>query len=285
MTRFVTVANLNTNQFDLVPDSIDVVQINGTRYKELSLCKENIGIFNGIIYYAPTKWCEGDFAEEAGAVFSATPSTGQNVVVHFKLPLRCAPDAAPQMYRLHFKGYSYGGGSIIDTIVSGYAYTDGNIHKKDVIGTHVSSITQYVGEDKHIYIRFVFKDSYYTTLSIDSMAVGNGLVLPSGSITAIFSDKDVYSRQPPNFFELAGVNNVPATNVGFNSTTLLHGGIVGNWTPATFATMLNNRATLAQDPFTTTVWAASGTGIHVVSGAAPDYIYLDGDPATINKQP
>lgn len=126
---------------------------------------------------------DGDFA---GSTIAAG-ATLSNTVIHFKLPWRAsAVSPSNKMYHLHFTGYAYQAAKkVIDFTAVGYAYITGLFYP-EVQGSHAADTTQYVGSDGYVYVRVVIGDGYYTTISIDSMGVGNGEAMPIGSITAIF---------------------------------------------------------------------------------------------------
>ena len=53
---------------------------------------------------------------------------------------------------------------------------------------NVESPNVYHGVDGRLYLAFDLGQTYYTTLSVDSMYVGNGYVLKPGEIEVIVSD-------------------------------------------------------------------------------------------------
>lgn len=146
----------------------------------------NLGVFEGFIGIVLTSR-EGDYAN---ATVSAD-SVLSNTVVHFKLPLKSGTGVSAsdtnQMYHLHFTGHTYlATKKVVDFTVVGYAFNTG-LHGAEVQGTHAPEVTQYQGSDNHVYARVAFGNGYCHTLSIDSMAVGNGLPLKHGSIQAIIN--------------------------------------------------------------------------------------------------
>jgi len=56
-------------------------------------------------------------------------------------------------------------------------------------GSPEFTMTQYVGSDNHIYLRFkgTTGTNYYQSFRIDSMQVGNGSILKEGDIEIISS--------------------------------------------------------------------------------------------------
>ncbi|MCF6438140.1 hypothetical protein L1077_01675 [Pseudoalteromonas luteoviolacea] len=104
--------------------------------------------------------------------------------IHLKLPYRL--DRDNRMYHIKVSGYEFHKGKIVDTTFAGYCYNQGNILGfKQELGTHEPF--SYVGSDNHVYLRLTIEDKYYLNLSVDSMYVGNGMVLKPGDIAVIES--------------------------------------------------------------------------------------------------
>lgn len=107
--------------------------------------------------------------------------------IHIKLPFRI--DLQDRMYHIKVQGYAYASAEIIDLTYVGYCYASGsdlrNTKSMDSTGTFLP--TQYVGSDNHIYLRFKSPSNYFLTFSVDSMRVGNGVVLTADDITIIKS--------------------------------------------------------------------------------------------------
>ncbi|GEM_PF-4266784 len=117
-------------------------------------------------------------------------NTHNNDYIHIKLPYKLSTDN--HMYHIHATGYRFSNGEVIDITWVGYCYANGGVlmsqsHANNG-GPHFD-ISEYVGSDQHIYLRFrgTTGDNYYQSFRIDSMHVGNGTVLKKGDIEIISS--------------------------------------------------------------------------------------------------
>ncbi|HHB77735.1 MAG TPA: hypothetical protein ENK85_00715 [Saprospiraceae bacterium] len=113
-----------------------------------------------------------------------------NNYIHLKLPYKVDTDA--RMYRIHVTGYRYRSGKVIDLTWVGYCYAPSTalIETGTVnAGSPEFTMTQYVGSDNHVYLRFrgTTGSNYYESFRVDSMHVGNGTVLKEGDIQIISS--------------------------------------------------------------------------------------------------
>ena len=113
--------------------------------------------------------------------------------IHIKLPYKVDTDT--RMYHIHATGYRYRSGKVIDLTWVGYCYSvstalieTGTINA----GSPEFTMTQYVGSDNHIYLRFrgTTGSNYYQSFRIDSMQVGNGSILKEGDIEIISSSSE-----------------------------------------------------------------------------------------------
>lgn len=117
-------------------------------------------------------------------------NTGDNNYMHIKLPYKI--DTHNEMYHIKATGYRYGASKVIDITWVGYCYKNGSAllsTSNTNSGDSEFNITQYVGSDNHIYLRFqgTTGSNYYQSFRIDSMNVGNGSVLTEGDIQIISS--------------------------------------------------------------------------------------------------
>ena len=117
-------------------------------------------------------------------------NASNNNFIHIRLPYTL--DSHNEMYHIKATGYRYGAAKIIDITWVGYCYRNGNtlINTSSINnGDSEFSITQYVGSDRHIYLRFrgTTGSNYYQSFRVDSMNVGNGSVLTEGDIQIISS--------------------------------------------------------------------------------------------------
>jgi len=110
--------------------------------------------------------------------------------MHIKLPYKVTSDA--RMYHIHATGYRYRSGRVIDLTWVGYCYSPSTalVEARTInAGSPDFTMTQYVGSDNHIYLRFkgTTGSNYYQSFRIDSMHVGNGRILKEGDIEIISS--------------------------------------------------------------------------------------------------
>lgn len=120
-------------------------------------------------------------------------SASDNNYIHIKLPYTTTVNN--NMYHIKATGYRYGGAAnsrLIDITWVGYCYAAGSsLLNTQVINNGGSdfSVTQYVGSDNSIYLRFRAGsgNNYYQSFRIDSMRVGNGTVLKEGDVEIINS--------------------------------------------------------------------------------------------------
>ncbi|TQF71858.1 hypothetical protein [Pseudoalteromonas luteoviolacea] len=125
---------------------------------------------------------EGGQGTKSFAIAGYFTNVGETTNIHIKLPYKL--DTHNCMFHVSVNGYAYGEGKAVDSTFVGYCYKNGNnlIHTQN-LGTHEPD--SYVGSDNHIYLRLTFSSTYYLTLSVDSIKVGNGTVLGVGDVTII----------------------------------------------------------------------------------------------------
>ncbi len=152
---------------------------------------------NGVLIEGNSKSTSGN--QTANTIGSCVKSHGiatfftntqDNNYMHIKLPYNVNTDN--HMYYIHATGYRYNSTEIIDITWVGYCYAgSGNLIRTSNSnnGGPNFSITQYVGSDNFIYLRFrgTVGSNYYQSFRIDSMKVGNGTVLKEGDIQIISS--------------------------------------------------------------------------------------------------
>ncbi|MCP4135160.1 MAG: hypothetical protein GY754_29600 [bacterium] len=85
------------------------------------------------------------------------------------------------MYRYDLKGYSYGIGKAFSFTWCGYLFDDTGItkaHQIDSAGNGIP-VSQYIGSDDHLYLKFGPISQYYNTFSLDFQGfpnIHNGLI-------------------------------------------------------------------------------------------------------------
>ncbi|MCG8552318.1 MAG: hypothetical protein MI799_18095 [Desulfobacterales bacterium] len=105
--------------------------------------------------------------------------------VHIKTPFN--PNIRSQMFHLKVRGYAYRAQQIIDLTFAGYAYFATKTLRYPVTLDPSGALNPvaYKGSDGYIYLRFTPANTYYITLAVDSMYVGNGKILKAGDITEV----------------------------------------------------------------------------------------------------
>ncbi|QTL34090.1 hypothetical protein [Pseudoalteromonas viridis] len=121
-----------------------------------------------------------------------TQAGGKNNV-HLKLPLKLTEHN--EMFHITVTGYGYGEGKLVSATFTGYCFKDSDIlTNMECTGTHNPMI--YRGRDNHVYCRLSFETTYFLTLSVDTMRVGNGRLIKHGDIEVIFSKNEDASPSP-----------------------------------------------------------------------------------------
>ena len=143
-----------------------------------------MGVFQGFVVGttdAYTSGATGHFLMDDAVV---NISDGSNVYLHLKTHMNTAQ--VSQMFLYDVNGYAYGESNHIAGKVAGYCYaTTGNLESVSAEGSH--GLTAYEGSDGQVYLRMLLASTYYLTLSIDAIRVGNGVLPEVGSLTPIFS--------------------------------------------------------------------------------------------------
>ncbi len=94
-----------------------------------------------------------------------------------------------RMFHVRVRGYSFSTTEIVDLTFVGYNTSVANggplSHTAilDHAGTCDSLLMYHSGQDDHLYLRFRTGNTYYLSFSVDSMYVGNGIVMQPGDIT------------------------------------------------------------------------------------------------------
>ena len=150
---------------------------------------------NGVLIEGPNQSTFGNNPNNGSGtishgIASFFTSRSNNRYVHIKLPYRITTDN--RMYHIRASGYRFNSGEVIDITWVGYCYTNGSalINASNVNNGGANfSITQYVGSDNHIYLRFrgTTGTNYFQSFRIDSMHVGNGSILQEGDVEIITS--------------------------------------------------------------------------------------------------
>ena len=148
----------------------------------------NVDATTGTVKSGPNPSTTGVSRGYTSLVHTHFNSSRQRGSYHIRTPFKVGAGTPSEMYHFTVKGYAYGNRAIIDAIVVGYAYKYGNIYSPNVSDkSKRATVTQYVGSDKHIYIKVNTANNYYMTLSVESMYVGNGRVVKEDEMVGQFS--------------------------------------------------------------------------------------------------
>ena len=155
-------------------DTLGALGVRGTR---------RVAVFQGRLQGTanPNALRDGHFNLD-GAVLDV--GTQNNVYLYLRTHMNTATDA--KMFLYDVIGYAYGEANHIAGKVAGYCYSASqSLVNLSSEGSH--GLTAYEGSDGQIYLRMLFSSTYYLTLSIDAIHVGNGILPDVGSLTPIFS--------------------------------------------------------------------------------------------------
>ena len=129
---------------------------------------------------------ETQIGTRALAIASYFTSDNLSRFIHIKTALR--PDSHSEMFHLNITGYCYGESKAVDMTFVGYCYSaDATLLSVGVIGSHVLDTlpAAYITSDGFIAVRIYFPTTYFLSLVVDSMRVGNGRLLSSADIQII----------------------------------------------------------------------------------------------------
>lgn len=128
-----------------------------------------------------------DAPQSDGIFPSVDLGTNDLVYVHLKTPLNVNQNT--EMFWFNIKGYSYGAALIIDETIVGYSYSpSGQLLNKASFGN--LSPDSYVDVSGNIILRLKLPSSYYATMRVDTMRVGNGRLFSVGDLVAKLSLAD-----------------------------------------------------------------------------------------------
>ncbi len=135
-------------------------------------------IFQGVVYETDEKISQpfgsGGFTGKVPAL-----NTRGQVYLHFKTPMNVNNDS--NMYHFSIQGYSYGNATVINEIIVGYCFKDSkSIINKSSFGS--LSPDSYADGSGNVILRVLIPNSYYTTIKIDTMYVGNGRLFDTGDL-------------------------------------------------------------------------------------------------------
>jgi len=122
-----------------------------------------------------------------------TSAYGSNHYYHLRMPEVFnsfegpgASSSRSAMWHIRVTGYSFSDASKIDLTSVGYnthRSNGGLISRSQTTGSGFTNGGPYHGTDGRLYIKFRLGDIYYSTVRVDSMRVGNGIVINPGDIT------------------------------------------------------------------------------------------------------
>jgi hypothetical protein len=149
----------------------------------------------GTTTFAVAQWYQGSAYQTIDAYF------------HLRMPENFDRNVdESHMFHVTVTGYNFQAGTPIDLVFVGYSYRESAsqplYHKSVVDRAGGKSCTNnsmsYWGSDKHLYLRFkVFAvggkigvaNTYYSSFRVDSMYVGNGIIMKQGDISVIVSEQ------------------------------------------------------------------------------------------------
>lgn len=116
----------------------------------------------------------GGFAGKVEDIGSNT-----NVYLHFKTPLSLNNNN--EMFWFNVRGYCYGAAKLIDEVIAGYCYKNGNALTSKANSGSLSpdSYTDLAG---NLILRILVPNTYYNTVRVDTMRVGNGRLFNTGDL-------------------------------------------------------------------------------------------------------
>lgn len=137
-----------------------------------------MNIFQGFVHSTGAPYgFGGDTGGFAGKIDDL--GTSANVYLHFKTPMNV--NTRSEMFWFNIRGYCYGAAKIIDEVLTGYCYgtTNSLIHKANSGSMSPDSYTDSAG---NVILRILVPNTYYNTVSIDTMRVGNGRLFNAGDL-------------------------------------------------------------------------------------------------------
>ena len=106
------------------------------------------------------------------------------------------------MFHITVTGYAYQAGAPIDLVFVGYSYKNADGSAPELLRNSVvdraggvsctSNSTSYWGSDNNLYLRFHLlgaASTYFSSFRIESMNVGNGIIMKQGDIGVIMSNQ------------------------------------------------------------------------------------------------
>jgi hypothetical protein len=158
-----------------VDNGVDRLQVNGS----ISAYNATIRPYDG-----------GTHGARVFGVASYFTNTAGERYIHIKLPSRYTlGNNNHRMFHLHIQGYALQMAKVIDVTVVGYVYSTDNVliavHATDIAGAF--SPTAYSSTTGETIVRLHFPTTYYTSIVVDTMRVGNGDIIAAGELTIIES--------------------------------------------------------------------------------------------------
>jgi hypothetical protein len=132
--------------------------------------------------------------------FTEDSRTSTNAYFHLRMPENFDSNVdEDHMFHVSVTGYNYQAGAPIDLVFVGYSYRESapKLYHTSVVDraggkSCTNNSMSYWGSDKHLYLRF--KDigggngnTYFSSFRVDSMHVGNGIVMKQGDISVVES--------------------------------------------------------------------------------------------------
>ncbi|WDD98374.1 hypothetical protein [Thalassomonas actiniarum] len=137
-----------------------------------------LNIFQGFLHSTGAPYgFGGDSGGFAGKIDDLGSSS--NVYLHFKTPMNI--NTHSEMYWFNIRGYCYGGAKLIDEVIAGYCYATSKsvINKANAGGMSPDSYSDAAG---NVILRILVPNTYYNSVCIDTMRVGNGRLFNAGDL-------------------------------------------------------------------------------------------------------
>lgn len=174
LTRMTNAVKARLAQYLSLKNVIGAENVKGTMYRN---------VFSGFISSFGTG--TGPGLGEGDLALLPTLANDSNVYLHFRLPMNT--DIHSRMFYLNFKGYSFGTGVTFDIKVGGYCYqATGQLLNTNVLNANLTTAV-YKDANNNIVVSILFPSSYFTTIELESMIVGNGVAMRHGDVACIVS--------------------------------------------------------------------------------------------------
>ena len=193
----------NTTNIESVEKAIDKIKNDVTTNKRnITLVKKDIDTNEQTIkdHISPPENAPRGTVSKIATHFNGSEPKEKNSWYHLNIP-KIDKDAGDNksdsdMFYIHVTGFAYGAAIPIDILFTGYEYQKGkgklqNTAVHVLNGDKKISAKIYNAKDGTLVCKFRMKNMYYVNFIVESMYVGNGLVLQEGDVKIIISPNDL----------------------------------------------------------------------------------------------